>query len=100
MGEKVVQMTAIEKKFLAYHHQNPEIYDALVKLARQAKRAGKEKIGIKMLWEVMRWNRFLETNDPDRYKLNNNYPSRYARLIMDQEMDLDGLFDVRKLRSE
>lgn len=97
--KKNIDCHAIEKKFLAFHKENPEVLDILVDLALQAKRAGKRKIGIKMLWEVMRWNRFLETNDPDGYKLNNNFPSRYARLMMENHPELDGLFEIRKLRS-
>jgi hypothetical protein len=55
-------------------------------------------MGIKMLWEVARWNRFLRTND-EKYKLNNNYHSRYARLIMQKEPGLAGIFDTRELKS-
>lgn len=90
---------SLEERFWEYHRKNPDIYDSLVALAREAKQSGKNKIGIKMLWEVLRWQRFLTTNDPEGYKLNNSYPSRYARLIMENEKDLEEIFDVRKLRS-
>jgi hypothetical protein len=36
----------------------------------------------------------LRTTDTD-YKLNNNYCSYYARLIMHREQDLDGIFEIR-----
>ena len=51
-----------------------------------------------MLFEVLRWNQFVETDDPD-FKLNNIYTSRYARLIMEAEHGLAGIFDTRDLRS-
>jgi hypothetical protein len=35
----------------------------------------------------------------DDFKLNNNYHSRYARLIMEREPGLDGFFETRGLRS-
>ena len=89
----------LEEKFMKFHQMNPEVYETLVELAYQAKQTGKQKIGIKMLWEVMRWQRFLATKDDGKFKLNNNYPSRYARLIMEQEEELKDIFDVRKLRS-
>lgn len=74
------------------------VYQKLVELARKGVSRGRTKLGIKMLYEVVRWEIFLETNDPD-FKLNNNYHSRYARLIMSSEADLVGVFDVRELRS-
>ena len=67
-----------------------------MQLVRQAQRRGQRKIGIKMLWEVMRWNR-LQRNET--YELNNNYHSRYARLIMQKEPGLAGIFDTRELKS-
>jgi len=41
----------------------------------------------------------IETQDPDGWKLNNNYTSRYARLVMDECPDLDGFFNTRELQS-
>jgi hypothetical protein len=90
--------TDADRRFLAFHRDNPSVYATLVELARNGARRGRKRIGMKMIWEVMRWQRFLETTDPD-YKLNNNYHSRYARLIMQQEQDLSGIFETRELRS-
>jgi len=90
----------IQRSFLKFHGENPNVYDELVRLARAAVCKGKRKVGIKMLWEVLRWNVWLETTDDgSEFKLCNNYPSRYARLIMKQEKDLAGVFDLRELRS-
>lgn len=85
--------------FLAFHEANPRVYEELVKLARQAKAKGRAKIGIGMLWEVLRWHFWLETKGDEEFKLNNNYRSRYARLIMGLEADLVGVFETRELRS-
>jgi hypothetical protein len=52
-----------------------------------------------MIWEAMRWERFLLTKDIEKYKLNNNYPSRYARLIVENNPEFEGFFETRKLRS-
>jgi len=51
-----------------------------------------------MLWEVLRWNRFLATADPEAWKLNNNYHSRYARLLMTNNPELAGVFELRELK--
>lgn len=90
---------ASEAAFRAFHEANPHVYRALVELARTAKAQGAAEIGIGMLWEVLRWRLFFETTDRN-FKLNNNHRSRYARLIMAQEPDLAGIFEVRELTSE
>lgn len=97
-------MDQIEVQFLAFHATNPQVYDHLVRLARQALARGvatksQTRVGIGMLWEVLRWNIYLTTEDPTGWKLNNNYRSRYARLILKQEPDLAGVFEIRELRS-
>lgn len=90
----------IDTDFDQFHTLNPAVYDTLVALARQAKARGHERIGIKMLFEVVRWEHLLKTYDPaSDFRLNNNYTSRYARLIMSNEPDLRNVFNVRDLRS-
>jgi hypothetical protein len=90
--------SAADRLFREFHRDNPDVYRELMQLVREALRRGRKKMGIKMLWEVARWNRFLRTND-EKYKLNNNYHSRYARLIMQKEPGLAGIFDTRELKS-
>lgn len=87
----------IDADFQEFHRKNPEVYDQLVKLATSAQERG-ARFGIKCLWEVMRWHFWIETDTRD-FKLNNSYTSRYARLIMQQEPQLEGFFNTRVLRS-
>lgn len=87
----------LDMDFLAFHSANPQIYDALVRLARQAKAKGRRRAGIGMLWEVLRWEYFISTTG-SQWKLNNNLRSRYARLIMRREHDLTNFFEIRELR--
>ena len=94
-----LQEKTLDEKFRKYHEENPEIYSSLVELARHAKCKGHRKLGMKMLFEVVRWQRILQAEDPEGFKINNNFHSRYARLIMEVEPDLQGIFDLRKLRS-
>lgn len=88
----------LEGEFLSFHSNNPAVYTLLVQLAFEAKNAGKNKVGIKMLWEVMRWKMYLATTGTD-FKLNNNYTSRYARLIMTSVPALYGMFNTRELHT-
>jgi hypothetical protein len=98
-GANVTGFSHLDKEFAEFHLSNPQVYGSLVKLAREAKAAGKEKVGIGMLFEVCRWEFFLQTTGGAGFKLNNNHRSRYARLIMRQEPDLATMFDIRELRS-
>jgi hypothetical protein len=91
----------IEQAFIEFDTQNPEVYRQLVRLARQWRAAGKAKLGIKTLFEKLRWEWHVAgLTDSDGYKLNNNFTALYARKIMKNETDLDGLFEIRSLASE
>jgi hypothetical protein len=89
--------TTIEERFRDFHERNPGVYSTLVRLAREAKAAGYTRIGIAMLYEVCRWQMLLGSDPNEDYKLNNDYRSHYARLIMANEPDLDGIFETRRL---
>ena len=92
---------SIQEKFEVFHALNPFVYQNLVKLARKLHERGRTQVGMKMLFEMLRWNYMMNTDDPNsEFKLSNSYTSRYSRLIMKQELDLDGLFSVKQLRSE
>ena len=90
----------IEQDFIDFHAKSPEVYKQLVRLAREWKSAGNAKLGIATLFEKLRWEWHVAgLKDVEGYKLNNNYRSLYARLIMANESDLDGIFELRQLRA-
>lgn len=92
---------SIEHDFWQFHRQNPQVYARLIGLARDLKAKGHTRLGIGMLFEVVRWQHMLLTHDPaSEFKLNNNYRSHYARLIMLREEDLAGVFETRHLHRE
>lgn len=90
----------IEREFKDFNQEHPEVYAQLVKLARTWQANGTAKLGIATLFEVLRWNSHLNPNHHGGYKLNNNYRALYARLIMDQEPDLKGIFELRERTAE
>lgn len=88
------------ERFEEFHRLNPHVYASLVRLARQAHQRGHRRIGIELLFAVLRWEHLLTTNDPSSsFKLNDHYTSRYSRLIMEQEPDLDDIFETRQLKT-
>ncbi len=91
---------SIQWRFETFHRNNPLVYAQLVRMTRDLVARGRQKVGIGMLWEVLRWQVVMGTFDPSsEYKLNDHYRSRYARLIMEQEVDLAEIFETRGLRS-
>ena len=88
----------LEERFMSFHVNNPEVYRRLVEMAREWRAAGRQHGGIKMFWEVLRFTSGIKTTGK-AFKLNNSYPSRYARLIMRREPDLGGFFETRELHS-
>lgn len=83
-------------RFEEFHAANPIVYTTLVRLAREWKEkfGGGAKVGLAALRERARWEIAFVTSDTD-YKINNNYTPFYARLIMAENPDLAGLFDLR-----
>lgn len=92
--------TQADADWWAFHLANPRVYALLRHYALQAQRAG-QRVGIRAIWERMRWYVQIETHDPTGFdfKLNDHLTSRYARYLMDQEPELRGYFEVRELRS-
>lgn len=85
------------EQFEAFHNVNPDIYERLVKLARQARAAGRDRVSMSTLFEVLRWDvMILTVRDADDFRLNDHCQPFYTRLIEHREADLRGLFTARE----
>lgn len=99
-------MDAIQSRFDAYDRANPQVYAALVKLARRFIRREESRgrvvrrIGVKMLFEAMRYFGYVEAEAQGEYRWNNNFTAPYARKIVANEPDLAPLIETRARRSE
>ncbi len=89
----------LAERFADFHQAHPSVYAALVRLTRQAHDAGARRIGIGQLFEVLRWEWVLSALPAadEAWKLNNDYRSRYSRLIMQNELWAGGMFETRRL---
>jgi hypothetical protein len=89
---------SLDQQFQIFHTANPHIYRALRTLAIHMRNSGRNRYSIKGLFEVLRWRYSIQTSDPTtEYKLNNSYTSFYARLL-NQEPELEGMFEMRTQR--
>ncbi|WP_431881550.1 hypothetical protein [Micromonospora chalcea] len=86
----------IREQFEQFHEANPAVYKTLRWLAREwNRRTGGRKIGFPALYERARWELGLRT-DGSQFLLNNNFRPYYSRLLMAQEPDLAGMFEIRR----
>ena len=88
----------LEKEFWRFHGDHPEVYYYLVKFAREWVDRGHSYCGIAMLFARVRWEMgIVSDEDP---KVNNNHRAFYARLMMEREPDLTGMFRLRQQRTQ
>lgn len=89
----------LDEQFDDFHMRHPEVMRHLTRLCYQAVSRGRTRIGIGQLFEVLRWQRNIGRDAEDEFKLNNNLRSRYARRLMADHPEFEGLFETRKLGS-
>lgn len=94
-----VEGETLTERFLRFHELNPHVYQALRRLALDLARNGRSRIGIGMLFEVMRWQRLVATTG-EEWLLNNDYRAPYARLLMASEPELAGIFETRRSKAD
>lgn len=88
------------ERFDEFNRRNPQVYQTLEDMAKALINKGRRKIGINMLLEVLRWNYYMSTDDPNSdFKINNNYAPYYARLLIKNNPDWEKVFELRKIRS-
>ena len=86
----------LQVRFVKFDAEHPEVYKKLVELALSYHNRGVRR-GIAHLWEVLRYTIWI--NHDEDFMLNNDFRSRYARLLMEREPLLRGYFETRRLRS-
>lgn len=91
---------SIQERFEKFHAENPHVYEALVERARNYKARGYRYLAIRVLFERQRWEGGGSKARGQAFKLCNDFHSRYARLIMEQEPDLRGFFATRLTKAE
>lgn len=90
---------SIQAQFETFHQLNPWVLRALETLTADYLKRGARRVGIGMLFEVLRW-RYVAATEGDEFRLNNNYRSRYVRLLIERHPDWAQAFEVRSLRTD
>lgn len=95
--EQVEHLT-LDERFARFHAANPWVSGALIALIEDAKAHGEQRVGIKALFERLRWT-WARQAQGERWRLNNSLTSRYARHIAEVRPDLAEMLEMRKLRA-
>jgi hypothetical protein len=88
----------IGERFEAFHAANPWVLTPYERLTADLVRRGRDRIGIGILTEVLRWEYGRQTTGDD-FRINNNFRSRYARLLLERHPEWVGVFQTRLLRA-
>lgn len=84
----------ISEQFHAFDAQHPWVYRALEQLVVQRLSDGAKRVGMKALFEALRWRH------PRGVKgLNNNYTALYARRLLAEHPEWASAIEVRRRRS-
>jgi len=87
----------MKASFKNYHEENPQVYVQFKRIAFQLINRGYVRLGAKQIFEVIRYHTMIETND--KYRVNNNYTSDYARLFENDHPIYAGYFLKRLCKS-
>lgn len=89
---------SIQQRFEAFHALNPWVLRHLEALATDCIAKGFRRVGIGMLFELLRW-RYGQATQGDAFRLNNNFRSRYVRLLIERHPEWVQRFETRALRT-
>lgn len=95
----------IEERFELFHQQNPWVFAALESLASDWLAHGHQRVGVKALAEIVRWQYGRRTTSPrhhatnSSFKLNNDFTSRYARLLLERHPEWANAIELRALKA-
>ncbi|MGW1801670.1 hypothetical protein ACWCQN_38580 [Streptomyces sp. NPDC001984] len=89
---------SIQERFEAFNALNPWVLRHLEQLTADCVTKGFRRVGIGMLFELLRW-RYGQATQGDAFRLNNNFRSRYVRLLIERHTEWAHLFETRALRA-
>lgn len=85
----------------AFHLEHPEVWDLFVRFTTNRISKGFVNYSAKAIFERIRWEVDSVGGDGTyEFKLNNNWPSFYARRFMRMYPEYDGFFKTRRQTSK
>ncbi|MEW1794681.1 hypothetical protein [Streptomyces niveus] len=86
--------STLAEQFADFDREHPWVYRALEQLVSQRLASGARRVGMKALFETLRWRH------PHGMKgLNNNYTAFYARQLLAAHPDWAPVIEIRRRRT-
>ena len=90
---------SIGERFDRFHTDNPWVYRALESLCEGWLAQGHKRVGVKQMFEVVRWQYGMKTTGDGGFRVNNDFTSRYARMLIEQHPEWADAIETRRLRA-
>ena len=90
---------SIDERFAEWLRLNPHVLDTFRRSAQRLRDAGHRRYSSRGICEAMRFNRAVVTTRIDDFKINNNWTSRLARVLIDEDPSWADFFETRRLPS-
>lgn len=89
---------SIDERFRAFDREHPEVFRLFRQYAEHIRANGHDRYSADAILHRIRWHYHIERGERD-FTINNDFSSRYARLLMEVDPSFVGFFEVRELRS-
>jgi hypothetical protein len=87
----------IQQRWEQWERANPWVIPFVEALIQRLLDKGHKRVGLKQCWEVVRYEYGATTGD--RFKANNDFTSRAARLILQRHPEWAQYIETRELRA-
>jgi len=85
-----------DQDFCEYHQKNPQVYTQFRRVTLQTIQKGFKRYSAKGIFEIVRWHSGVRAEDPEGFKINNNFVPFYARMFMREYPQHEEFFETRK----
>lgn len=87
------------RTFADFHRANPEVFRLFCRFAEQLRKT-QDRGSAEQVWQRLRWEVRMWTDEQfsGRFKLDNRYRSKYARLLVKVDPSFKGWFRFRTRR--
>lgn len=99
----------IQEQFELFHAANPHVYSLYLHFTKQLLKLGHKRLSPRFIMERIRWEMMVPTLPTSGsgwhvaagkpFKINNNFSSRYARLLISRYAKLDSVFETREIKT-
>lgn len=95
--ERAQGRASIDDRFRASDREHPEVFRLFREYAERIRAKGHERYSADAILHRIRWHYHIERGERD-FAINNDFASRYSRLLMTVDPSFAGFFETRELR--